>query len=485
MNPAHKCPEGWDATQLLAYVEGELEDSTCRRLERHVKVCPVCAEEMEALRRMDSLLKEHPESFHPDEEDLYGFVSSQRDPDGKIAAHLGSCGPCRNDAELLREMIAHRASPADPLPEMPRSLLRELERSEPASSPGMGARLLSAAVELFGLPFRVPVLALASAATILIIAVVGLPMWRLFQEHRLAEFSSVQKQRVPAVIEPSATPEKETAVKGALRADLPIAPGRVNSPKVAGEMPAAVHPSKTGAVSPTYPAEEKAERRKLSKSKTEIAHPGQNVVNLTTPSPAAPPAESKVAPYTSPEKPPVPAALEPRHARERQEAPAVGTGKPVLGMSAPRSSRHEFRRAAKKDALDYRGGSVTGSSAAVPLTIDITDAHGKPISWAKATLPSDLKRRFHLVKSEGDERDAVWDKASSLKDTSKDAKVMQGPALHIEIRISESIDAYDVDAKLFDASSHREIASVPVMRVSRAEVPGAIDSSVRRLLERK
>ncbi len=41
MDPAHKCPEGWNATQLLAYVEGELEAASCRQLEQHVRDVPL------------------------------------------------------------------------------------------------------------------------------------------------------------------------------------------------------------------------------------------------------------------------------------------------------------------------------------------------------------------------------------------------------------------------------------------------------------
>jgi hypothetical protein len=483
---AHKCPEGWDATRLLAYVEGELEDGACRQLEQHVKVCPVCAGELESLRRMDSLLKEHPESFHPDEEDLYRFVSQGKDLDGKIAVHLRSCEPCRNDADLLSEMITHRAAPGDRLPAMPRSLVRELARSEPASSPGMVTRLLSAATELLRLPFRMPVLALGSAATILILAVVGLPMWRSLQEHRRAEAPPVQDARVPAHIVPRAAPEKETAAGGALRADHWPAASGVISPNTASEMPAEPHRQKTEVFSSDHRAEEKAAKRELSKRKQELAPSPQSAANVAIPTPDAPPAESKAAPLSAPQKAPVPAALEPGHGGvEPQNAPALGRGKPSLGMSAARSRMHGLHRAAKKDALGFHDESGVGASTPVPITVHVADGQGNPIPWAKVILPSDLERRFHLVISQGTEHDAALDRTSSVKGARTDAQATQQQALHIEIRIHQSADAYDVDSKLYDASSHREIASVVVVRVSRADVPGAIESTVRRLLEHK
>ena len=70
----HRCPNGWDLAQLLAYVDDELEQSDRKKLEDHLSQCPVCSRELENLHRMGCLLKDHPESFHPTEEELYDFV---------------------------------------------------------------------------------------------------------------------------------------------------------------------------------------------------------------------------------------------------------------------------------------------------------------------------------------------------------------------------------------------------------------------------
>ncbi len=433
---------------------------------------------------MDSLLRMHPESFHPDEEDLYRFVSRGMDRDGKIAAHLGSCGTCRDDAELLREMIAHRTAPVDQLPAMPRSLRRELERSEPASAPGRYTRLLSAAGELLRLPFRMPVLALGSAATILILAVVGLPMWRSFQEHRLAEFQPTQKNSLLGRITSREVPEKRTSPTDALRTGE-RKPVRGVYPKMTRQVPADSSDRRDQALLSTNREAERAEKRELSKSKEEVPPSAQSVAIVPTPSPSAPPAESKEALPSAPQNAPAPAALEPEYRTERQKAPTLGTRKPLLDTSAPRSRMHGLHRAAKKDTRDLRYESGAGVSPSVPITVHITDGQGNPVPWAKVSLPSDLERRFHIVGSEDTESDATLGKASAVKGATTDAKAKQEPALRIEIRIHQSADVYDVDSKLFDASSHREIASIITVRVGRADVPGAIDSSVRRLLDQK
>ncbi len=98
-NTQHECPEHWDLGQLLAYVEGELEDAIRRSLEEHVERCSLCTDELESLRQIDCLLREHPESCHPADEDLYRFVAQGVDPDRKIIGHLARCIRCRDSVE--------------------------------------------------------------------------------------------------------------------------------------------------------------------------------------------------------------------------------------------------------------------------------------------------------------------------------------------------------------------------------------------------
>jgi len=57
------CPEGWEAAQLLAFIERNLEPDVERDLARHLQECRVCALELESLRRLDSLLRRTPRPF--------------------------------------------------------------------------------------------------------------------------------------------------------------------------------------------------------------------------------------------------------------------------------------------------------------------------------------------------------------------------------------------------------------------------------------
>ncbi len=180
------CPEGLDSSQLLAYVDGEMDEATRRNLEQHVRECRVCTEELESLRRVDSLLREHPESLHPDEETLYHFAAQSEDPDGKVAAHLALCARCRDEVELLREMIAEGNAIPSPPPTIPESLRCKLDRSEATTSHGILDGLLLKLREFISFPFQMPASALATVAATLVIAGLCLPMWHLFSEHRLS-----------------------------------------------------------------------------------------------------------------------------------------------------------------------------------------------------------------------------------------------------------------------------------------------------------
>ena len=100
------CPDGWDPAELLAYLEEDVGPSTRAAVEEHLKGCAICSDELDSLRKWDALLREHPESFHPDPEDLYRLVSHDEDPGGHTKNHVESCRDCTEAVQLLREMLS-------------------------------------------------------------------------------------------------------------------------------------------------------------------------------------------------------------------------------------------------------------------------------------------------------------------------------------------------------------------------------------------
>ena len=177
-DPENRCPEGLDSSTLLAYVDGEMDEAARRSVEQHVRTCPVCSSEVESLRRVNALLKDHPESLHPDEEALYYFATRSEDADGKIAAHLDLCGRCREEVELLLEMIAQGNAVPSPQPILPASLRCKLDRTTATESPSLLETLVSKLKDFISIPFQMPVSALATAAAALVITVLCLPpMW--------------------------------------------------------------------------------------------------------------------------------------------------------------------------------------------------------------------------------------------------------------------------------------------------------------------
>ncbi len=179
-----KCTRGWDAGVLLGYLEGELDQDARRVVEEHLEVCSECRAELDALRGVDSLLKAHPDAFHPDESVLWRYVAEGADPDGSISHHLEDCRQCLEEIELLRELATLEAEVPERVPKMPTSLTEQLERLHDGPrdfvctpEPGLVSRLL----EWLRVPFRAPAFSLATAAAVILILVIALPMWRTYK----------------------------------------------------------------------------------------------------------------------------------------------------------------------------------------------------------------------------------------------------------------------------------------------------------------
>ena len=176
-----KCPKKWNQAQLLAYIEGDMDNSARGELETHLKNCEICASELESLQKMDILLKHNSDVFHPDEQQLYQYVTGDEDPGGEIALHLEGCENCREDVALLREIISARSDASTEIPAIPQSLLRKIGQLHPVVAPqGKLKSLYLTASEFISAPLRLPSLALGTAAAVIVLVIISVPLWQSY-----------------------------------------------------------------------------------------------------------------------------------------------------------------------------------------------------------------------------------------------------------------------------------------------------------------
>ncbi|MBI4964954.1 MAG: zf-HC2 domain-containing protein [Desulfomonile tiedjei] len=203
-----KCPEGWDPAELFAYIEGDLPPDTRRELEQHLVVCSACSRELESLRHLDGVLRANPWCFHPDEEDLFRFVSGAEDVGGHVSAHLQTCEECKEAVAVLREMVAVGPQYSPPRQTLPGPLLQHLKaRQQAAGSRAERSNWLASVLELFRKPFNAPMLALGTVAAVLVLVAVLVPSWTTFKGVPPSGDVSL-RDKAPA---PQAVEEKRTA----------------------------------------------------------------------------------------------------------------------------------------------------------------------------------------------------------------------------------------------------------------------------------
>jgi hypothetical protein len=155
---------------LLRHLEGSLSQEEERNVSDLLRTSEKARKELEGLRRIMDTLKTDKTLFCPDPSDIAEFITSGQDPDGKIAGHLNECPSCREEAHSLKSF---RPAPTIP-PEIWNKISSKLaERSQWAASPESPDRS-SGLLAWFSSLFRMPVLAIGSAAAVAVLLVVFL-----------------------------------------------------------------------------------------------------------------------------------------------------------------------------------------------------------------------------------------------------------------------------------------------------------------------
>lgn len=468
MNDSSKiCSEGWEAAQILAYVEGNLEAQAERELVRHLRECRVCALEFESLKRLDYLLKKHPEIFHPSDDDLYRFAAGNADPQGQIELHVKSCSECAENVRVFRDMIA-LSSAAHPTPKMPAEIERQVERIFDREDEASSRRFFDFVSAFLKKPFSLPMLGLASAAAALIVAAFVTPMWRMLGE-------VAPPAAVPIAEKPAETIKDQRLEFGNLRGEAQQQAPREN-------------------------AEQKSEAPKASPIPTQAP---------SSPAPAArepesPEAVSRSAMDSAPRRE-APAGLKDSSlerktsvsAREDREFSARMREKDR--QAHKESSKWEQAVGQVEQSLEYKkdkralapaaGSNMnkppakSGADTRSPVSVLITDLAGRPVPWVNFSPDPEMENRY-LFSVTPKKKEPLSEERDSLGRQS--SMVQERPGLVIRVTIAESQGQYEIAAKLFSAEVHKDEAPLKTIvesNVTKELVSERVASLVRSLLQ--
>ncbi len=501
--PREKCPGGLDPELLLAYLEGGLERSVRREVEEHLKGCSFCSKELELMGRMGSLLSSHPEVFHPDEEELYRLVAVGEDRDGLIAGHLETCADCREEAEMLRENLSQEKEAFRSEATLPAYLAAELDRFYPTESShrrtwaGLPAALGQWLTDLF----RRPILAMGTAAALLLVAVLVIPMWRTFKsvphpaqqsetlgslqhmEGRVvpAEGKRKRKVEIPYMGSVAPSPEAEGAKKTAPHqaatpvrsfvappaplpsSSVPSAKGRVgdeSTDRLQERVGGASRDALSAAPEPKTHMTERARKSPAREENLEKDQQGRTKPGKAVPSSALPSAPGD------------------KEAAEPVEGKVEAAARPLPNVNVPRQDR--VLSASVPD------GQEAPSKPRVRVTVSIVDPQGRAIPGVRFMPPREMESRYTFLSEES--RGKLPEEKPSTTTAGTSAFIRPGRSdadggLLIRVRVTESGSLYDLKADLMTAGSDRVTKRIEALGVVREDLDGKISSLVSSLLE--
>ncbi|AFM25048.1 zf-HC2 domain-containing protein [Desulfomonile tiedjei] len=423
MTESVTCPQGWESSQLLAYIEGDLDPATEGELLRHIDTCPVCMQELHAIKRVDALLREYPESFHPGEEALYRYAVKGNDPEASISRHVDSCSECRKTVETYRQMHGLKKAVTETVP-----LPQALEDARLKRIPSVGAevpKIWSESVrEIFSRLFTIPALALGSAAAALLLAVLIIPLWQHLHENTLRTLAPLQGHPpAPGIGESAPTPQA-----------LPAAPKPASNQ---------LHDESRAAPESAGPAVQSREGSPKSSVGLKLQGEGKAAREAT-------PAQQ---PYGE------------LHAQAPpKEAPA--TAEELKERLHQLDTRRFTKKRGSADLMS-RSPELLEKTDGVVVRIVITDSEGRqiPLSQFQSRQVPEQEKQTAV------EGDAV--STSGI------------PHYRVHIRLLERAEEFDIDAKLFDESANEKdpLKTVMEYHVGKEELPKriyiVIDSLVR------
>ena len=449
----YKCPQGWDPAELLSYVEGDLSRVARREVEQHLHDCAACASEVELLRHAHDLLRRHPEVFHPDERELYELVSGDTAPNAATCAHVESCPQCQEEVAILRDMVFSTGEIPKHSAEMPKTLMRRLEWLYGSKRVVWGmSRFKALLSDLTRLPFRAPALALSTAAAMLVVAILTVPMWQTFKGARQLQ----EMEQAPD--SSSVTGERGLSEAGKERA-LP-------DMSVSGQ---AIPPERREGRE-TTPYQREPKTKTGSATGLSLGH-------------GAPAAQKES--WT---------AGKPGYARPRH--PGYGYGATHLGPQKRKqpeqeTGRLDLEKEKREESVAQR--RVAAPSARVepprerhelraPVEIQIVDPAGNPIPWVRFEAPDQLKERYSFFEGAPREKDLSPTGRALTPQGLRAPDDRSVAARLIRVSIERTGDFYNLTATLSEISSAQVRKTENAVATSRQDVAEKIKALVASLL---
>ncbi len=144
-----------------------------QEIEAHIKSCPDCSAETQALDEMIGNLERHRDAFCPEPWQLYEFIDTGEAPTGHVAMHLESCVKCREAVESYKEAL----SAEHPMPAPVMDAFRDYhsQKKSPSRSISEGANVLSKILTSIASVFNMPALALGAVAAAILAVVIVYP----------------------------------------------------------------------------------------------------------------------------------------------------------------------------------------------------------------------------------------------------------------------------------------------------------------------
>ena len=394
MTESMTCPQGWQSAQLLAYIEGDLDPAAERELLRHIETCPVCMQELHAIKRMDALLGDYPESFHPEEEALFRFAVEGNDPDASISHHVDSCTECEKNVEVYRQMHGLKEAVPDTIL-LPQALENARSKQIPSADPEIPKSWLQSVRELFSRTFRIPTLALGPAAAAVLLAVLIIPLWQQFHENTLRTLAPRQER--------------------------PSAPGIKESPPEPQALPAAPKPAAN-------------QFRDETRAVPESTRPAVPPPEASESSVQMKKREGSAARETTPAQPGKPYGELHAQAPQR-ELPATAEERKE---KVDQSDTKRFMKQREREPIHMARQSpeLLGQNNGFIVRLVITDSEGREIPLSQLQLSQ--------ASSEREKQTAVEADAASTSGILR---------YRIHVRLLERAQEFDIDAKLFDESN--------------------------------
>lgn len=449
----YKCPHGWAPAELLSYVEGGLTRVARGEVERHLDACAACASEVELLRHAHELLRRHPEVFHPDEGELYRLVSSDIAPDAATDAHVQSCPQCQKDVEMLRDMIFSTGEIPKHSAEMPKTLMRRLEWLYGPKRVFWGmSRFKALLSNLTRLPFRAPALALSTAAAMLVLAILTVPMWQTFKAARQLQ------EMEPALDSTSGTGEGSLSEAKTDRKlpDLSVSDQAIPPARREGRE---ATPQQSGPKTKAGPATGLSLRHGASEAQRESGRAGK-----------------------------------PR--RAQTQPLGYGDGPTHLGPQKMRrpeqeAARLDSEREKREESVTQRRLAAPGSRVEpererqelrVPVEIKIVDVAGNPVPWVRFEAPDQLKERYSFFEGAPRERELLVPGRLLKPQESGTSGDRSVAARLISVSIERTGDFYNLTATLSEISSGQVRKTENAVAISRQDVAEKVKTLVVSLL---